>query len=284
MIKNGFSIILFFLLSFSDAIAQRFLSLPFAGYDEEARVQVGFQYNYVNQKYQIILKNNWQGIIPTISGEDNLLNEETPVSAPEIMSIYSDPTHGFSIGIPIDVRWNDRMTINFTPSFNILNAHRIIYSSRDYNTDRIIRKSKHVLRYDRGDNFNSFEFPIAFKLLSDIKKISSSDTRYRGYMLGGVRLTRWIGIQKYYDKVKLDVDAGQSIPETIILRPEFISLEAGVGFDIIISYFKISPEIRFSQSINNVLSNNHALARNNNYMAPIDKGYIRNVYFSLIFQ
>lgn len=272
MIKNGFGTILLFLLSFSDAIAQRILSLPFAGYDEDARIQVGFQYNYANQKYQIVLNNNWQNIAPNIPMEDNAFPSsafESTVSNQDIRAIYSSQSHGFSFGIPIDVKWMERMALNFTPSFAILNAHRKIYSPADQNTPGIIQKSKHTFQDDKGDNFNSFEFPIALKLLSDNKKLTSLDTHYRGYILGGVRLTRWAGIQRHYDQLELNVAAGQSVPESIILWPEYISLEGGVGFDIITSYFKVPPEVRFSQSVHNVLNNNSLLALNNTYMAPI---------------
>lgn len=253
MIKNGFGNILLFLLSFSDAIAQRILCLPFADYDEDARVQDGFQYNYVNQKYQIVLNNNWQDIALNLPMEDNAFSSssfESTVSNQDIRAVYSGSSNGLSFGIPIDVKWSERMALDFTPSFAILYAHRIIYSSADQNTPGIIRKSKHTFQDDKGNNFNSFEFPTAFKLFSDNKKLASSGTHYRGYILGGVRLTRWVGIQRDYDKLKLNVAAGQSVPESIILRPEYISLEGGVGFGIITSYFKVSPEVRFSQSVN----------------------------------
>ena len=272
MIKNGFGTILLFSLSFSDAIARRILSLPFAGYDEDARVQVGFQYNYTNQKYQIVLNNNWLDIALKIPMEDNAFfssSVESAVFNQDVRVVYSFPSQGFSFGIPIDVKWRERMALNFTPSFTIFNAHRIIYSSSDQNTPGIIRKSKHTFQDDKGDNFNSFEFPIALKLLSDNKKLTSLDTHYWGYILGGVRLTRWAGIQRHYDQLELNVAAGQSVPESIILRPEYISLEGGVGFDIITSYFKVSPEVRFSQSVHNVLNNNSLLVLNNTYMAPI---------------
>lgn len=287
MIKYGFSIILFLLLSASPAIAQRFIGLPFAGYDEEATLQVGFQYNYVNQNYQLVLKKNWRELVGQGGGLINLPADgvdETVNSTGRIHYIHSRPGHGFAIGIPIDMRWNEVLSINFTPSFNILNSHQIVYSPQDASLDAVVLKSKHVLQSNRGDNFNSFEFPVALKLLSGEKKLSKSDTRYRAYVLAGARLTRWTGIQKAYTQLKLDVEAGQPIPEAIILRPEYMSLEAGVGMDFITSYFRVSPEVRFSQSMSNVLSNRHILAINNKFMAPIDRGLIRTVYFSLIFQ
>lgn len=287
MIKYGFSIILFLLLSASHAIAQRFIGLPFAGYDEEATLQVGFQYNYVNQNYQLILKKNWRELAEHGGGMINLPAEgvdETLQPSSTFRSIHSRSGHGFAIGIPIDMRWNEVFSINFTPSFNILNSHQIVYSPQTADLDAVILKSKHVLQSNRGDNFNSFEFPVTLKLLSEEKKFFKSDTRYRAYVLAGARLTRWTGIQKAYNQLKLDVEAGQPIPEAIILRPENMFLEAGIGMDFITSFFKVSPEVRFSQSMSNVLSNRHTLAMNNKFMAPIDRGLIRNVYFSLIFQ
>lgn len=267
------------LLTTSSLLAQRFVSLPFSGYDEDAVIQIGFQYNYINQSYQLKLKDNWKQLFDELDADPQDLNY-----LGGLKSIRNKEAHGFSIGIPMDVKWSDKLSINFAPSFNILNSHSIEYASSDPEIKALTRKSKHVLQDVQGDNFNSFEFPVSLKFLSEEKKLFKSDTKYRGYLLGGVRLNRWTGIISHYDEISTEKLNNRPYTEGLVLKPEYMSWEAGFGFDFFMSFFKVSPEIRFSQSLNNVFSTNHNLSTDNKFMAPIERGLIRNLYFSLIFQ
>jgi hypothetical protein len=58
--------------------------------------------------------------------------------------------------------------------------------------------------------------------------------------------------------------------------------EAGIGFDLYFEFFKMSPEIKFSQTRRSVLLDSDRLV--NPYVAPIDKLFIRNIQFSLFFE
>ena len=58
--------------------------------------------------------------------------------------------------------------------------------------------------------------------------------------------------------------------------------EAGFGFDLYFEFFKMSPEIKFSQTRRSVLLDFDRLE--NPYVAPIDKLFIRNIQFSLFFE
>ena len=279
MIKYGLIIVISFLLSISTLMAQSFISFPFSGYDDEATIQVGFQYNYVNQNYQLKLRDNWKQWFQDLDVDSQNL---TYLGA--LKAIHSTSAHGFSIGVPMDIKWNEHVYFNFSPSFSIMNSHNITYTGMNPEISPLLRKSKHVLHGLHGDNFNSFEFPVGVKVRSEEKTFAKSDTKYSAYLLGGVRLSRWTGIISKYKDLALEKHNGRPISEALILKPEYMSWEAGFGFDLYFSYFKVSPELRFSQSMSNVLSNNHVLATENKFMAPIEKAFIRNVYFSLIFQ
>ena len=279
MIKYGFTIIIAWLLSISTLLAQSFVSFPFSGYDKDAVIQIGFQYNYINQNYQLKLKDNWKQLFDELDG-----NQQDNTYLGGLKAIQNTSANGFSIGIPIDFKWSEHISINFTPSFNILNSHQIEYTPMDGEKDVLSRKSKHVLENLRGDNFNSFEFPVALKFHSEEKRLLKSDTKYRAYMLGGFRLTRWKGAITTYNELRAEKINNRPVPEGLVLKPEYMSWEAGVGFDFFLSYFKVSPEVRFSQSMSNVFSTNHVLSMGNKFMVPIERGLIRNIYFSLIFQ
>jgi len=73
-------------------------------------------------------------------------------------------------------------------------------------------------------------------------------------------------------------------PEPLIVKPSFISWEAGLGVEIYFTYFKMSPELKFSQSLSSILDHHNVLAQDNQFMAPLDKAFLRNIKFSIIFQ
>src|SRR5690606_31358828 len=108
-------------------------------------------------------------------------------------------------------------------SLNVLNSIQVVFSPIDTDRDPIVRKSKHMLQDLRGDNFNSFEFPVALKFRSEEKRIFNSDSKYRAYVLGGARLTRWSGLLIHYDDLKLESKNNRPVPEGLIMKPEYMS-------------------------------------------------------------
>lgn len=256
-------------------LAQRKISLPFSSsYDEEAMVLIGIQYNYISPRYQLELKKDWHQVA---TPEDP--NSITYLG--DLKSVKSTPSTGFSVAIPVDIRTSDNLYFTFNPSFVFFNNLNVTYESTDPNVAPIIRKHRHGINTNDGTNFNSFDFPIALKFRSDEKILKNKFNRYRVYMLAGARYTRWIGVNEQHDSWKNETN---EIPAALILKPGYLSWEAGLGIDIFFPYFKMSPEIKFNQSINNVFDMKSSLSQNNKFMAPIEKGMIRNIYLSLTFQ
>lgn len=265
------------ILFYQSSWGQRKISLPFSSsYDENATILLGIQYNVVSQSYQLQLTDGWQNL--DIDFGDNDAN-----TLGELRSIQSKPNIGFSVGIPVDIRANDNMYFTFNPSFLFFNGIGIEYSSIDNSKPALIRRQRHIMSSTDGTNFNAFEFPLSFKFRSDEKILKNKFNRYRAYLIGGARYTRWIGIDGEYKEL-LNSNNPTSIPQSLIMKSGYLSWEAGFGADIFFAYFKMSPEIKFNQSFGNVFAPNHELARDNKFMAPIEKGFIRNIYLSLIFQ
>jgi hypothetical protein len=251
-------------------------SLPFSSsYDEDAILLMGIQYNYVNQNYQLKLKEDWQRnkIIYPGPGE-NIHNVDN------VSSINSHNSHGFSVSIPLDLRVNPNVYFAFSPSFLFINNSGIDYVGSN---QTMRRRMRHLKDTQTGTNFNAFEFPLSIKYRSDEKTLKNKFNRYRVYVLGGLRYTRFIGINKEYDGLVRELQ-NSTIPQSLIMKSEYPSWEVGIGADIFFPYFKVSPEIRFNQSFGSVLDKDHHLAQSNKFMEPIDKALIRNIYVSLIFQ
>lgn len=278
--KHLFFIIAAVLFSMS-SFGQRKISLPFSSsYNEDATILLGIQYNAVIQSYQLQLRDGWQK--HSIDYGDNDQN-----SLGELKSIQSKPNIGFSVGIPIDIRANENLYFTFNPSFLFFNGLGIEYQSTgskpQWEGKSITRKQRHVATSADGSNFNAFEFPLSIKFRSDEKILKNKFNRYRAYLIGGARYTRWIGVNGEYKGI-LQQNPESAVPHSLVMKPGYLSWEAGLGADIFFAYFKMSPEIKFNQSFGNVFDPSHKLAQYNNFMTPIDKGLIRNIYVSLIFQ
>ncbi len=259
------------------------VSLPFSSnYDEDAVILVGLQYSYVYQNYQLSLRENWESDYEIDYPGENMHDVGS------IKSIHSSNGHNFAVGIPVDVRVDNNLYFTFNPTFQFINNSGIAFAGRepvggDTSPRTLIRRSRHILGSTEGSNFNSFEFPFSIKFRSDEKILKNKVNRYRGYIIGGARVSRFIGIQKEYDLL-LKERENSVIAQSLILQPSYLSWEVGIGADIFFPYFKMSPEIKFNQSFTSILDHNHTLAKDNKFMAPLEKGWIRNIYVSLIFQ
>lgn len=257
------------------AFTQKKLSFPFSGqYSENSLISFGIQYNYVYQNFQLGLKNNWQSLYPIDYPKDNILY------LGHLKGIRSKSASGFSVGIPIDIRITQHLYFNTSPSFLFLNNLGIEYQSLDIELAALIRKGKHELSSVHGDNFNAFEIPFNIKLRSDEKILKNKFNRYRVYLSTGLRYNRWIGINKEYKNSR---DNNLNI-DPLIFKADYLSWEAGLGIEVFFESFKVSPEIKFIQSFDNVLDNKNTLSANNKFMKPIEKALIRNIQFGIIFQ
>ncbi|MFD2969872.1 PorT [Sphingobacterium bambusae] len=259
------------------AQAQQRISLPFSSfYDEDAWLSMGLQYNYVNSSYLIGLQDNWASMGSTAVPENNELY------IGNFASITSLAAHGMSVGIPIEVRFSDNLSSTFAPSFRFINNSGIQYRDTLTNSQPVLRNMRHVSANNAGSNFNAFEFPLNIRFRSDEKMLRNKFNRYRGYVTGGLRYTRWIDLVGEYREWM--ASPAENRPQPLVMKPGYLSWEAGLGVEIFFPFFRVSPEIKFIQSFGDVLDRNHAFASNNAFMAPLGNTKLRNIQFSLIFQ
>lgn len=258
--------------------AQKKISLPFSStYDEDAPILIGIQYTLVSQNLQLTLKDN--GARYPIDYPDGDIDH-----LGEVRSIYDASGLGFSVALPIDMRASDNLYITFHPSFLFVNKLGVEFTPTNLEAEAIIKRQKHILGSKEGSNYNAFEFPLSIKFRSDEKFFLHKENRFRAYMTAGARYTKWLAMNKDYKALETNMNANQPITRPLVMKPGYLSWEAGLGMDIFLPYFKVSPEVKFNQSFGNVLDNQTNIASNNKFMGSLDKGLIRNIYFGLIFQ
>jgi hypothetical protein len=107
-------------------------------------------------------------------------------------------------------------------------------------------------------------FPLQVKFLSDRME------NFRFYVLGGVN----------YQYDLASNATARKADDLVKLAPYDFSIEAGIGFQFFFPVFILSPEIKFSDGINNI----HSRDPNLIYSNTIDKLKSRMIVFSLIFE
>ena len=166
-------------------------------------------------------------------------------------SIHSKPMPGFKLGFisdfklyyPFDLR--TLLQVSFS-------EYRMDY----YNVDGAIFTDIRPATF--------LETPILIKYKSKRRKNS------RMFIIGGLKPSLEIG-------AKNKDEAGKDILD---LKSFDISLELGFGSDLFFQLFKLSPEVRYSRGLRNVLNKNKL----NEYNIPIDKIVVHNISFFFTFE
>jgi hypothetical protein len=214
------------------------------------RVNFGFHFKYVSSEFKIQKLSEWRGPFP------DLVN---PLIGSPLVSLSSPPTQGFGLGFVSDLKLGTNANLRFTPGM-IFSDAIVDYEFEDqsFSTQRIVQGTM-------------IDLPLGIKLKSNRRK------NFRAYVIGGAKYSMDIISKKKRDDSSL-------IAEAKFLKNTKNNLwyEAGIGFDLYFEFFKMSPEIKFSQTRRSVLLDSDRLV--NPYVAPIDKLFIRNIQFSLFFE
>ncbi|MCJ8210155.1 PorT family protein [Mucilaginibacter sp. RS28] len=209
----------------------------------------GFTFQYLQSDFKIVKNPNWRQ--PFIDRSD----PAHPVQITDsLSSIRSKGLPGFGIGFLARYSINQYIEIRTTPSL-IFSDKQILYTYRD--------ASQNVQKQIQS---TSFDVPMLLKIKSD--RIGD----FRMYLLGGAKVSTAIN--------KKPDDADQALTDKLVkLKRNYASYEVGIGCDIYFEYFKLSPELKLSNSIGNVL-----LPENHPYSSPISKLFMHTFMISLYFE
>lgn len=252
MKKPLFAVILFILM-----VSRSYGQENWGGGVDDEVLHFGFTFQYINTEFKILKKGDWRKPFYDPDAGPIPINSSTGQYATDsLYSISSAGTPGFGLGFVSNLRLSNNADIRLTP--NLVFADRVAnyeYLSRGEVVEKKVQSTL-------------VDLPLDLKIKSDRRK------NFRAYMLGGVRYSMDI-----ISKKKLDDDDKIATEKLLKNRKRFFSWETGIGFDLYFEYFKLSPEIKFSQSFNDVL-----LHENNPYSSPIDKLFLRNIQISLYFE
>lgn len=176
---------------------------------------------------------------------------------PNWQNQYSHVKSPFSfnpgLGLLADLKVTENLNLRFQPNLRFMNID--IETTKTDGTD----DTWEIHRSDIG-------LPLLLKFKSDRK------TNMRGYLIGGGELAFNVSPSKRYDP-----------KENIMTKRNYLAYTVGIGFDIYFEYFKMSPEVRWTQGIGNLLDKDDRNDFNLN-VSPLERLYMRSFQFSLYFE
>jgi hypothetical protein len=245
MIKTGYLTLFVLLFCANQMFAQ---SVPaWASGADQKDLSFGFSFSGIETYYKIDKTPNWRN--PFLDP----VNNNAPVTG-SLNSISSGYSQGFGVGFLTRLRLTEHLEARFTPS--LVFVDRLLYYT--YDTTPPITKTVST---------TSADFPLLLKIKSD--RIND----FRGYLIGGVKYTEALGS-------KINSDATAALIDKLVKNVNgYASYDVGIGCDIYFEFFKLSPEIKISNSFGSVL-----LHDNSAFSSPINRLGVHTLMFSLIFE
>lgn len=145
-----------------------------------------------------------------------------------------DPSHYIGSGISVILQPNQRIDV---------------YSGIDFSFSLTEDDSlTHV------DYFHKFEVPLGLRLRSNPFYFQSNNNynTYRLLLIAGGKFTRNFGANAMANEKESDATTSTDF-DYILFKPEYFSWEAGVGIQITTRYFRLTPQLTFTESIGNLL-------------------------------
>ena len=166
----------------------------------------------------------------------------------QILSKYQP---GFNVGIIMDLKIGKNNNLRITPTFNFTDQKLYFINNNIPNT------------YPEGNTgISNFEIPVYLKYRSN--RVNNG----RAYILLG-------------GNYMIDLSATEQLAQSqqIEFHKKNYSIDIGFGVDIYFSYFKFSPEIKYSYGLRNMFIN-----QGNEYNEMINRLSTRGILISLTFE
>ncbi len=219
-----------------------------SGIDDD-KFNWGYSFQYISAEYKISKTPNWRTPVD-VAG--------VPITS-DLTSISSKPTPGFAIGFVGNRKITNHLDVRLTPSL-VFSDRKITYTYSPFPDGEIIEKKITATMVD---------LPLGLKLKSDRLM------NFRAYMLGGLKYS----INMTSAKKQNNAEVLDERLKYINHQKSFLSYEAGAGMDFYFGFFKMSTELKVSQSFKNII-----LQENTMFSSPIEKAKLRHFTFSLFFE
>ena len=212
--------------------------------DDFEAIHFTYTLQYVSSQYKVFPGADWQHALA---------------------SMRSPVTSGFAVGLGISKNIHENVELRLVPTLTLADR-QVSYGFHDM--VGISPEGSPSYYIDREVKASLLEFPMSMKLKS------TRLHNFGAYLIGGLKYSVDISSAKRNNDT-------EKVPLEKLLKnsKSYLSYEAGLGLDLYLKYFKLSPEIKYSSSLNNILKQDNSV-----FSQPIDKLMLRNVTFSLYIQ
>ncbi len=183
--------------------------------------------------------------------QKSIMWNEVPATGEALRSISSTYRPGIGLGGLANLKLNNHFDVRFTPTLQFIDRQVFF----EYQNTVVTKKID-------GANL---DFPLSLKIKSNRRK------NFRAYAIAGPKYSMSLISEKKLNDENLSDDE-----KLLKIKKGFLSYEAGIGFDLYFENFKISPEVKFSQSVDDVLRRD-----SNRYRNAIDKLFLRSIQLSI---
>ncbi len=224
-VKRFFYILIFLFVGFTST-AQRLLLKNLTTFDDK-RIHFGFTLG-VNTMDFGFTHYNVIGDNPSFDPTKiEVIGEEQIVASKKVRADISTLTPGFTVGIVTNLRVSESFDLRFLPGMSF-GERKLVYNIQ---ISDISGETRNPAFYSIKSTF--LDFPLLLKYKS--RKMNNQ----RPYLIAG-------GAYR--------IDISKSGTEDLVrLKPLSAYLEAGVGWDTYLQFFRLSTELKFSFGLNNVL-------------------------------
>lgn len=160
---------------------------------------------------------------------------DLPLTYDSIYTVEPRPQLGFNLGIISDMRIGSMLNLRFIPTLSF--TDRFL----DYKLYGRTPGGLDSLLYSKKVESTLLQFPLTLKF----KSIRPNDGNWRAYVLAGGNVVYDLASQAKIEEKD----------DEVILKLDKLDYmyEVGVGFDFYLQYFKLSPEIKMSFGLNDLL-------------------------------
>lgn len=219
--KRIFYILLFLLVGLT-SFAQRLMVKNLTTFDDK-RIHFGFTLG-INTVDFNISHYNYIGDNPKFSPET--VNGVLLTGKEKIRADISTLTPGFTVGIVTNLRLSESFDLRFLPGMSF-GERKLVYNIPVQDVNDVGNKNFYSIKS------TFLDFPLLLKYKA--KRMNNQ----RPYLIAGGAY---------------QIDISKSGQEDLVrLKPFSASLEAGVGWDTYLMFFRLSTELKFSFGLDNVL-------------------------------
>jgi hypothetical protein len=224
-VKRIFYILIFLLVGFTSS-AQRLLLKNLTTFDDK-RIHFGFTLGVNTIDFGFTHYNVMTDNLPFLLST-NSIDAPYKTSSSKIRADISTLTPGFTVGIVTNLRLTESFDLRFLPGMSF-GERKLVYNIPIIDINSGITSP--LSFYSIKSTF--LDFPLLLKYKS--RKMNNQ----RPYLIAGGACR---------------IDISKSGTEDLVrLKPLSTYLEAGVGWDSYLQFFRLSTELKFSFGLNNVL-------------------------------